>query len=256
MVFLNRMQLWEVRSMSLFSQTITDFWWGQFLNGDVLYSDEVFTVTINPNLSTDRRVMVLETSDGRVLAVLTPAMADKIGLYQLKDLSERTFLQKLNREGIILHGADYIFYFSETDKNGLLEDKLESGLRQLTEKDDTVFSEFQSFASEQDLDNAYVELDHWAVFGSFEQDRLVSSASMYPWGNAQIADLGVLTLAPFRGKGHARKVVRSICKYACIQGYEPQYRCQLDNQESVSLAKAAGLTLFGKWDVISPESTY
>lgn len=71
----------------------------------------------------------------------------------------------------------------------------------------------------------------------------------YPWeDNAQIADLGVLTLTPFRGKGHARKVVRSISKYARDQGYEPQYRCQLDNLASTALAKAAGLTLFGKWE--------
>lgn len=240
--------------MSLFSQTITDFWRGQFLNGDVLYSDEVFTVSINPNLSEDRRIMVLETSDGRVMAVLTPAMADKIDLSQRKNLSEQIFRQKLNEAGVTLHGADYLFYFSEDNKNVLLQEKLEDGLRQLTEQDDIVFSEFQSSATEQDLDDAYVELDHWAVFGSFEQKRLVSASSMYPWENAQIADLGVLTLAPFRGKGHARKVVRSLCKYACNQGYEPQYRCQLDNQASITLAKAAGLTLFGKWDVISSDS--
>jgi len=93
------------------------------------------------------------------------------------------------------------------------------------------------------------------VFGSFEQNRLVCAASMYPWeDNAKIADLGVLTLSAIRGKGHASKVVRSICKYAYDQGYEPQYRCQLDNHISTSLAKAAGLTLFGKWDVISHDS--
>ncbi|WP_232699141.1 GNAT family N-acetyltransferase [Brevibacillus daliensis] len=136
-----------------------------------------------------------------------------------------------------------------------VQENLEGDLRRLTEQDDAVFSEFQSSASEQDLDDAYVELDHWAVFGSFEQNRLVSAASMYPWENAQIADLGVLTLTSFRGKGHARKVMRSISKYACDLGYEPQYRCQLDNQSSTSLAKAAGLTLFGKWEVISPDST-
>lgn len=219
------------------------------------HSDEVFVVSINPNLSEDSRVMVLETPDVRVMAVLTPAMADKLDLYQRKDLSEQTFRQKLNEAGVTLHGADYLFNFSEADKNVLLQENLESGLRQLTEQDDTVFSEFQSFASEQDLDDAYVELDHWVEFGSFEQNQLVSAASTYPWENAQIADLGVLTLAPFRGKGHASKVVRSICKYASNQGYEPQYRCQLDNQASASLARAVGLTLFGKWDVISPDPT-
>ncbi|CAQ84547.1 GNAT family N-acetyltransferase [Photorhabdus asymbiotica] len=241
--------------MSLFSQTIIDFWRTPFLNGDVIYSDEAFTVTINPDLSEDRRVMVLETSEGRVMAVLTPELADKLGLDQRQALSEVIFRRKLNEAGVSLHGADYLFYFSEADKSVLLQENQVGVLRRLTEQDDAVFSEFQSSASEQDLDDAYVELDHWAVFGSFEQNRLISAASMYPWENAPIADLGVLTLMPFRGKGHACKVVRSISKYAYDQGYEPQYRCQLDNQVSTLLAKAAGLTLFGKWEVISPDST-
>ncbi|MED1783824.1 GNAT family N-acetyltransferase [Brevibacillus fortis] len=246
----------QVRSVPVFSQTITDFWGEQFSNGDVLYSDESFTVTINPTLDEDSRVMVLETSDGRVTAVLTPALADKIGLSQQLSLSESTFRQKLNEAGVTLHGADYLFYFSKADKNVLLKEILEGELRRLTEQDEAVFSAFTSSASEQDLDDAYVELDHWAVFGSFEENHLVSAASMYPWEeDAQIADLGVLTLTSYRGKGHARQVVRSICKYAYGQGYEPQYRCQLDNHASTALAKAAGFTLFGKWEVISPDST-
>jgi len=241
--------------MSLFSQTITDFWQSQFLNGDVLYSDGVFTVTINPDLSEDSRVMVLETTDDRVMVVLTAKMADKLDLSKGQELSELDFRKKLNEAGIKLHGADYLFYFSVTEKSILLQENLEDSLRQLSEEDDAIFLEFESSASEQDLDDAYVELDHWAVFGSFEQNRLVCAASMYPWEeDVQIADLGVLTLIPFRGKGHARKVVRSICKYALEQGYEPQYRCQLDNEASELLAKAAGLTLFGKWDIISPDS--
>ncbi|MGG4454192.1 GNAT family N-acetyltransferase [Brevibacillus porteri] len=245
----------QVSSMPLFSQTITDFWREQFLTGDVLCSDEAFTVTINPELDEDSRVMVLETSDGRVMTVLTPSLADKVGLSQQQDLSESIFRQKLSEAGVTLHGADYLFYFSEADKNVMLQENLEGDLRRLTEQDEVVFSEFESFASEQDLDDAYVELDHWAVFGSFEQNRLVCAASMYPWEQGrQIADLGVLTLTSFRGKGHASKVVRSICKYAYGQGYEPQYRCQLDNHASTALAKAAGFTLFGKWEVISPDS--
>ncbi|WP_410720204.1 GNAT family N-acetyltransferase [Brevibacillus sp. SIMBA_076] len=162
----------------------------------------------------------------------------------------------MNDAGITLHGADYLFYFSKADKIELLQENIEGDLCRLKQQDDAVFSEFQSSASEQDLDDAQVELDHWAVFGSFEQNRLVSVASMYPWeDDLQIADLGVLTLAPFRGKGHTRKVVRSICKYAYSQGYVPQYRCQIDNHASTLLAKAVGLTLFGKWEVISPDST-
>jgi GNAT superfamily N-acetyltransferase len=241
--------------MPLFPQTITDFWRARFLNGDVLRSDDVFHVAINPDLSNDRRVMVLETSDGRVSAALTPAVSVKLGLERRRqDLTEPIFRQQLAEAGVALHDADNLFYFAGAGKGALLQDNHAGTVRRLTAHDGAVFAEFESSASAQDLDDAYVELDHWAVFGSFEQERLVSAASMYPWENAQIADLGVLTLVPFRGKGHARKVVRAICKYAYEQGYEPQYRCQLDNHASASVAKAAGLTLFGRWEVISPDS--
>lgn len=220
--------------MPLFSQTITDFWQSLFLNGDIIYKDENFTITITPDLSEDSRLMVLETTDRQFWAVLTPVMADKLALSKEQKLTDHVFHQKLMEAGVTLHGADYIFYFSEAEKNVLLQESLVGTLRQLTEQDDAVFSEFESTASEQDLDDAYVELDHWAVYGSFEHNRLVCAASIYPWkGDAQIADLGVLTLTSFRGKGHARKVVRSISKYAFEQGYETQYRCQLDNEASM-----------------------
>ncbi|MEQ7049967.1 GNAT family N-acetyltransferase [Paenibacillaceae sp. P-4] len=247
-------QTLQTTSMPRFSEMIAAFWQGQFGNGEVLYHDEVFTLTINPDLSDDNRVMVLAMTDGKVMAVLTPAMADKAGLTHQAELTEATLRQKLNEAGVTLHGADYLFYFTEADKNTLMQEAVDGDLRQLTEQDHAVFFEFQAAALEQDLDDAYVELDHWAVFGSFEHNRLVSAASMYPWLNSHIADTGVLTLNDYRGKGHARKVVRSISKFAYTQGYEPQYRCQLDNYASTSLAKAAGLTLFGKWEIISPDS--
>jgi RimJ/RimL family protein N-acetyltransferase len=77
---------------------------------------------------------------------------------------------------------------------------------------------------------------------------------MYPWGGARIADLGILTLPAHRRRCHARAVVRALCKHAAQEGYEPQYRCQLDNQASLAVAKAAGLTRFGTWQVVSSES--
>lgn len=64
----------------------------------------------------------------------------------------------------------------------------------------------------------------------------------------------MLTLPPFRGRGHARAVVRAIGRHAFERGYEPQYRCQLDNYASAAVAAAAGLTVFGTWEVVSPDS--
>ncbi|WP_332687783.1 GNAT family N-acetyltransferase [Devosia sp.] len=240
--------------MSIFSLTITDFWRAQFLNGDILHSDDIFTVTADPDLDEDCRVMVLETVDGRGMAVLTPELAVKAGLRKRQGLSIAAFRNALTEAGVTLHGADRVFHFTEAEKKRLMLDEPAAGPRRLSSEDKAVFTGFQAQASEQDLDGAFVELDHWLVFGLFEQDRLVCAASMYPWMDGRVADLGVLTLEPFRGKGHARKVVRSISRHAWELGYEPQYRCQPDNAASILLASKAGLELFGTWEVVSPDS--
>lgn len=244
--------------MSLFSQTIVDFWKTPFANGDVLHDDDTFLLVTNPALEEDERVTVLETADGKVLAALTPSLACKVGLDRRQQLSEQVFHRKLDEAGISLHGADYLFYFGESERAALAQEGVDAA-RQLSERDGAAFSTFEAAASEQDLDDAFVELDHWAVFGSFERGRLVSAASAYPWcaygwSDARLGDIGVLTLAEFRGRGHARKAVRALARYTYEQGYHPQYRCQTDNTASVALANAAGLTLFGKWQMVSPDS--
>ncbi|GAA2850809.1 hypothetical protein EDC40_101448 [Aminobacter aminovorans] len=240
--------------MSYFSQTIVDFWRAQFLNGDILYSDDNFTVAADPDLDKDCRVMVMETIDGRAMAVLTPELALKAGLRKRQGLSIAGFRHALDEAGVVLHGADRIYHFTEAEKKRLALDEPVAGPRRLGAEDAALFSGFRAQASEQDLDGASVELDHWLVFGSFEQDRLVCAGSMYPWMDGRVADLGVLTLEAYRGKGHARKVVRSISRHAWDLGYEPQYRCQLDNAASILLAGKAGLELFGTWEVVSPDS--
>lgn len=222
--------------------------------GEPVHHDPTFLLTVNPALGEERRVMVLEMADGRMMAAVTPRLANKLDFFGRPARSADAFRQRLDGIGVTLHGADWLFYFTEADKQALLADQTQ-GSRRLTDHDQAAFAVFQSTASEQDLEDAYVELDHWAVFGAFEQNRLVSAASAYPWGGVQIADLGVLTLAPLRGRGHARRLVRAISKHALSRGYEPQYRSQIDNNASVALATAAGLTLFGKWEVVAPSSS-
>ncbi|WP_454060394.1 GNAT family N-acetyltransferase [Elizabethkingia ursingii] len=241
--------------MNNFSKQVTDFW-NEEMNGDLWYEDDSFTLMINEDLEEDGQIMLLESADKqRVNAVITSAIMKRIGLMVNDSLSESVFLQLLKDAGISLHGADYIYYYQEENKKKLLETASIETIRLLNASDAESFEYFVSSASEQDLDDAYVELDHWVVFGSFEDGKLVSAASMYPWGDdVKIADLGVLTLPDYRGKGHARNLVHTICKYTLQQGYEPQYRCQIDNHASVALAAASGLTLYGKWDLIASDS--
>ncbi|QDQ28745.1 GNAT family N-acetyltransferase [Chitinimonas arctica] len=240
--------------MSEFSSTVESFWQSSFLSGDIIFSSDALSICANPDLGADRQLMLLETAAGKLQMALTPALADKLGLYLQTGLTPALLRQKLQDAGIALHGADYVFYFNEPARQDLLQEPQPGHIRQLSEADEAVFAEFQGNASEQDLDDAYVELDHWAVFGAFEQDRLVCAASMYPWDEQQIADQGVLTLPSFRGQGHARSVVRAISRHAYAQGYEPQFRCQLDNTASAALAQSAGLSLYGTWDVMASGS--
>lgn len=242
--------------MTEFSKTVADFWQAFLLGGNTVYQGGGLTITVKPDLDEDSRAIMLEYADGRAMAALTPELAEGFDLAGRHDLSASGFRQALRDADLPLHDPDFVFYFSQDGKGALLEEAPAASVRRLTEEDSAVFVQFQAAASEQDLDDAFVELDHWAVFGAFVENQLVSAASMYPWmETSRLADLGVLTLAPFRGRGMARKVVRAICRHAYDQGYEPQYRCQLDNHASVALAKASGMTLFGKWQPISPEAT-
>lgn len=240
--------------MAQFSPTIDAFWHATFLDGEVLYRDALLTVVANAKLDADRCAMVLRPAGGQTHAVMTPAVADQLGLGRNQQpLTESTLRQTMQDRDVQLHGADYVFHFTEAGKHALLQEQPPVHVRQLHAVEDAdAFAVFQSSASEQDLDDAYVELDHWAVFGAFEHDRLVCAASMYPWAGQSIADLGVLTLSAHRGQGHAARVVRAISRYAYGQGHEPQYRCQTDNAASVALAGSAGLALLGTWEVVAP----
>ncbi|WP_077963243.1 GNAT family N-acetyltransferase [Ensifer adhaerens] len=238
--------------MPLFSPEITDFWNASF-SGDVLASADRFTVAVNPDLDEDSPAMVLHTAENGVIMVLSPPLAAALSSAAGQVLTEATLRQGLRDAGIVLNGADNLFYFAEADKTVLLREKSSDHVRALTAKDAAAFALFQGSASEEDLDAAYVELDHWLVYGAFDGDRLVCAASMYPWQERQIADLGVLTLVSDRGRGHARNVVRAISRVALEKGYQPQYRYQLDNHASVALAGAVGVTLFGQWEAPSED---
>ena len=227
----------------MLASTIADYWTAPFDAGTALFDDGTFRVSENPALAADRRVQVL-TTDGRVRAVVTPDIAEQLGAVT----SEPEFRSGLARVGLALNGADNLYYFDLDDRP-----VADASIRRLTVADTELFAGFESATSEQDRDDAFVELDHWAVFGAIVDGELVSAASAYPWSDSPVADMGVLTVESARGAGHGRRVIRALSAFAIDEGYEPQYRCQLDNVASIALAGRAGLSLFGTWDVIEPE---
>ncbi|NJC21100.1 RimJ/RimL family protein N-acetyltransferase [Arthrobacter pigmenti] len=237
-----------------YPQPVIDFWQSRFPRENIQYDDGGFSVIVNPDLSDKLRVMVLRMPDGSATAAVTPEVLAGLHLSG-PSVPEEMFRNALASAGILLHSPDLYFHFPISALNDLLEEPDPPQVRQLSSADEATFTRFQSNAPGPDKDEAFVELDHWMVFGAFANGDLVSATSMYPWDGSRLADLGVLTLPAFRGRGYGRDVVRAISRQARRLGYETQYRCQRENEASARLAIASGLTLFGQWEVIvQPES--
>lgn len=207
-------------------------------------------VSIDPSLSANRSVSLLRLENGGAVLTLSPARADELDLTAGDRVDEADLAARITGSGIAFHDPDHLFYLPVTEQALLRGQGQDAVTRQLTSADAAVFEEFTRQAPEDDLDEAFVELDHWLVVGTFLDERLVCAASMYPWSGTQLADLGVITLPEHRGRGLGRATVRVISAEALRRGYEPQYRCQLDNAPSAALARASGFDRLGGWEVI------
>ena len=233
----------------MFSSAVTTYWKPESAPE---ISDD-FTVVIDPTLSDSRSVSVLSVADGRRLLTVTPARAAELALSPSVHVSGDELVRRLAAAGLELNGPDHLFYLPVAEQEALRHEPVGAQTRPLTADDAALFARFSDEAPEDDLDDAFVELDHWLVFGTILGARLVSAASMYPWDGSRLADLGVITLPEFRGRGLGRTTVRAMSALAIDRGYEPQYRCQFDNVSSVALAASAGFALFGDWDVVATE---
>ncbi|MGU3374827.1 GNAT family N-acetyltransferase [Chryseobacterium sp. M5A1_1a] len=236
------------------SPIVHQYWKDQF-QGEVLCDQPKFTLFLNEDLEEDSQIMTLEFPSGNSWAIINSKVANHLKGTNFTHLDFENFINLLKDKQLFLYGADYIFHFPEEEKSIILNIDYPDNIRPLTSNDTDYFSAFKTISTEEDLDGAFVELDHWKVFGVFENNQLIAATSMYPWQkDVKLADIGVITLDDFRGKGYARQAVQVISKAALQDGYEPQYRCQLDNTASVTLAKKLNLSLFAKWNLISPES--
>lgn len=252
-----------------FLDSIYRYWKAPFIGTD-LYRDSKLSVVINPWLDVDEKVTILHTlGDAHTAIALRPEVEESLNAIGLWDTvgSEAVMREDLRqigiviREGlrqigIVMHGADNLFYLPESARLAWLAEADADCVRRLHAGDEAILSEFERRASQEDLDAALVDLNDWAVFGAIDQDgRLLSIASIYPWGDVPLADIGVLTLEVARGNGRVTQLLRAAARHAMARGYELQYRCQLDNKASVALAQAGGLALFGRWEIPAPDST-
>lgn len=239
-----------------FSPVITDYWTAAF-SGKTLHRNEHLTITVRPDLDHDERAAILQSADDKLVSVtVSPAVADALteDIAALGNPTAVGIRAALATRGIVLNGADNVFYLSESAADDILGEAASTNVRPLTSGDAEMFASFKAAVSERDWDEAYVELDHWAAFGAFDRHgRLISIGSMYPWDDEfPLADAGVLTLDSARPRARKDVGARDVSLRA-PGGYEPQYRCQLDNTASNKLAASLDLQLFGQWETVIPD---
>ena len=235
----------------MFSQAVTDYWLENgATNGSATTGEH--RVVVDDTLPENRSLMLFEPVGADGILCLTSALADRLGLTGQTAVRAEALARALDVAAVKLNGADHLFYLPTHEQALVRWGRVSPTPRRLTETDADAFTDFTAHAPVDDLDEAFVELDHWLVVGTFVNEQLVCAASMYPWRGTHLADLGVITLPACRGQGLAKATVRAISARALSQGYEPQYRCQLDNAPSIALAHSAGFVRFGSWDVIDP----
>lgn len=196
------------------------------------------------------QVMALQYPEKHNWIIVRPELFERLRKEDWQVLNFEGFIRRLQDHGIFLHGVDHIFYYPKEEKERIKNLVIPENIRSLTSEDADSFYEFGVSATAQDLDDAFVALDHWKVYGVFEEEKLVAVASMYPWSeNLKIADIGVITLPKYRRQGLAKKLVLSISQSALLEGFQPQYRCQSDNFSSLILAEKLKMNLFALWNV-------
>lgn len=109
-------------------------------------------------------------------------------------------------------------------------------VRALSPSDEEQLSVLHSNCTPEEVDDGYVEIDHEIVFGCFHDNKLVSAASGYRM--AGFMDIGVLTHNNFRRLGLGKVVVGTLCEWVVSQNIIAQYRCNIENTNSLGVAKS------------------
>lgn len=122
--------------------------------------------------------------------------------------------------------------------------------QRLTPADRAALEGLHTACSEDDVDNAFVEIDHDTVWAVWHDQNVVAAASMYRT-RSSFYDIGVLTHPAFRGKQLGKVVVSALCSYALAQDAMVQYRCHEDLLSSLRLAQALGFRKYFQQETLA-----
>ncbi|MFN8414609.1 MAG: GNAT family N-acetyltransferase [Anaerolineales bacterium] len=150
-------------------------------------------------------------------------------------LSGEDIQKRLTSNTIASHDIGFVHYLFPADLP-ILTPPNTFNVRMLSPADAEQLAELHRNCTPEEVDEGYVEIDHEAVFGCFQDNQLVSAASGYRMTG--FMDIGVLTHTNFRRLGLGKLVVGELCKWTISHNIIAQYRFDSTNTNSLGVAKA------------------
>lgn len=133
------------------------------------------------------------------------------------------------------------------NKHSFTDTVFEGVCRKLTNNDHYRFSEFHKACPTLDKKNGSVSLSDPIVYGCFVDEKLVSVASLWNWGD-KLSDIGVLTHPDYRNKGYGYNVCQMLLKETDKLFI---WRCDAENLDSYKLALKLGFEEAGTINVLT-----
>ncbi|MGJ8529891.1 GNAT family N-acetyltransferase [Maritalea sp.] len=227
-----------------------DYWEFLFGISNDQPNDTKLSIFVADSLPNTHSLMQLNRFDDSTFIAMTTDMAAKLSLSTAStqiDIDSALTIAQMH-----WYEPDDLFYLDEGEQRRLLNGTDSNNVRLLSTEDAELFEAFEKENSEEDLENAGVELDNDIVFGFISDGQLICVADCYSWKQSKLADIGVLTTAKWRGKGIATQVVQSLSRYALSHELGPQYRSQEANRSSIGVATKLGMKRYGSWRVAVP----
>lgn len=151
---------------------VVAYWQRAFGGGRCVFDDGRVSLRADESLG-ETHVMILTRRDGTAAVAIAPALADRTGLSVASPIALTEIRRRLADNGIRLHDPDHLFYRPSAAARSLRP----HSVRRLGPDDRNAFKRFREAASDQDLDDAWVEFDHPVVFGGFDGNRIVCAGA-------------------------------------------------------------------------------
>lgn len=120
-------------------------------------------------------------------------------------------------------------------------------IQQLSAEHQEALEELKSACTQYEFEDSWVSATDELSIGAFDGDKLVACASMYDWQG--FADPGVLVHPDYRKRGLGKATISAICEWVLAKNRIMDYRCNIDNVASASLAESLGFTQYHSIEV-------